>query len=126
MDAANQDSFGRQTLRMSRQALLQRAAEEPDLTWRVLATLNAFRVLIAVALLALFFAGDESRIFGDRYPTLFLVTAGSYCAFAVLAAITLHLRWVAAGFYRGTVNRSRIRRQRFVRCWSTGSMFASS
>ncbi|HSG59576.1 MAG TPA: ATP-binding protein [Woeseiaceae bacterium] len=98
MDAANQDSFGRQTLRMSRQALLQRAAEEPDLTWRVLATLNAFRVLIAVALLALFFAGDESRIFGDRYPTLFLVTAGSYCAFAVLAAITLHLRWVAASF----------------------------
>ena len=81
---------------MSRQALLQRAVEEPDLTWRVLATLNAFRVLIAIALLALFFAGDESRIFGDRYPALFLVTAASYCVLALVAAVVLHLRWVAA------------------------------
>jgi hypothetical protein len=45
------ETVGRQSLRASRDALLQRAAEEPDLTWRVLTTLNAFRALIAVALL---------------------------------------------------------------------------
>ena len=81
---------------MSRQGILQDAVEEPDLTWRVLATLNAFRILIAVALLALFFADAESRIFGDRYPTVFLVTAASYCVFAMLTAVMLHLRRVAA------------------------------
>jgi two-component system sensor histidine kinase PilS (NtrC family) len=81
---------------MSRQALLQRATGEPDLTWRVLTTLNAFRVLIAAALLALFFAGDEPRIFGDSHPAVFLVTAACYCAFAVLAAVALHRRRVSA------------------------------
>ena len=43
--------------RTSRDALLQRAADEPDLAWRVLATLNAFRIVIAVTLLALLLAG---------------------------------------------------------------------
>ena len=98
MNAANPDSFGQQTLRTSREALLQRAAEEPDLTWRVLVTLNAFRVLIAVALMALSFAGDESRVFGNEYPAVFLVTAAGYCLFAVVAAVALHLRWVSASF----------------------------
>ena len=49
----------RQTLRESRDALLQRAAEEPDLSWRVLGTLNAFRALIAIALLVLFFRSAD-------------------------------------------------------------------
>jgi two-component system sensor histidine kinase PilS (NtrC family) len=96
VNAANPDSFGQRILKLSRQGLLEDAVEEPDLTWRVLATLNAFRVLIPVALLALFFADDESRIFGDRYPTVFLVTAASYCVFGILTAVMLHLRRVAA------------------------------
>jgi len=96
VNAANPESFGRQTLRTSREALLQRAVEEPDLAWRVLATLNAFRVLIAVALLALFVAGDDFRVFGDQYPAMFLATAASYLAFAVFAAVALHRRWFAA------------------------------
>ena len=78
--------------------MLQRAADEPDLAWRVLSTLNTFRVLIAVALLALFFAGGDSRIFGDQHPGIFWVAASSYLGFAVLSAISLQQRWIAASF----------------------------
>jgi len=84
---------GRQSLRASRDALLQRAAEEPDLTWRVLTTLNAFRALIAVALLVLFFAGGEPRVFGDQLPIIFWITAAGYLLAAVIFAIALRQRW---------------------------------
>ena len=90
------DISSRQTLRESRDALLQRAAEEPDLTWRVLSTLNAFRALIAFALLALYFAGGQQRIFGDEYPTLFWITAAAYLAFAIGAAVSIRKRWFGA------------------------------
>ena len=83
-------------MRESRDALLQRAAEEPDLTWRVLSTLNAFRALIAFALLALYFAGGQQRIFGDEYPTLFWITAAAYLAFAIGAAVSIRKRWFGA------------------------------
>ena len=90
------DLFGRQTLRSSRDALLQRAADEPDLAWRVLATLNAFRILISVALLIIFQAVGEPRIFGGLYPAVFQVTTGTYLIFAIISAFSLHQRWVAA------------------------------
>ena len=90
------DIGSRQTLRESRDALLQRAADEPDLTWRVLSTLNAFRALIAFALLALFFAGGEPRVFGDEYPTLFWITAAAYLVFSIGAGVALRQRWMGA------------------------------
>ncbi len=90
------DISSRQTLRGSRDALLQRAAEEPDLTWRVLGTLNAFRALIAFALLTLFIAGGQPRVFGDQHPTLFWVTAAAYLVFAISAAYTIRQRWIGA------------------------------
>ncbi|MDJ0904854.1 MAG: ATP-binding protein [Woeseiaceae bacterium] len=90
------DISSRQTLRESRDALLQRAADEPDLTWRVLGTLNAFRALIAFALLALFFAGGQPRVFGDQHPTLFWVTAAAYLVFAIGAAVAIRRRWLGA------------------------------
>jgi two-component system sensor histidine kinase PilS (NtrC family) len=90
------DISSRQTLRESRDALLQRAAEEPDLTWRVLSTLNAFRALIAIALLTIFFASGEPRVFGDQFPTLFWVTAAMYVAFAIASTVALHQRWFGA------------------------------
>jgi len=91
------DLFGRQTLRSSRDALLQRAADEPDLAWRVLATLNAFRILISFALLVLFQAGGEPRMFGGLYPAVFQVTTSTYLIFAIISAFSLHQRWVKAG-----------------------------
>jgi two-component system sensor histidine kinase PilS (NtrC family) len=87
------ETVGRQSLRASRDALLQRAAEEPDLTWRVLTTLNAFRALIAVALLVLFFAGGEPRVFGDQLPTIFWITAAGYLLAAIIFAYALRQRW---------------------------------
>ncbi len=96
MNRALTDISSRQTLRESRDALLQRAAEEPDLSWRILVTLNAFRALLAAALLMLYFVGTQPRIFGDQYPTLFWLVAAAYLAYAVAAAVALHRRWIGA------------------------------
>jgi two-component system sensor histidine kinase PilS (NtrC family) len=90
------DISSKQTLRESRDALLQRAAEEPDLTWRVLSTLNAFRALIATALLTIFFAGGDPRVFGDMHPTAFWITAAVYLVFAIGSGVALRQRWVGA------------------------------
>jgi two-component system sensor histidine kinase PilS (NtrC family) len=95
VNQATKDIAARQTLRGSRDALFQRAADEPDLAWRVLNTLNAFRALIAVALLTLFFAGGEPRVFGDLSPTLFWTTAAGYLAFSIVSAFALRKRWLA-------------------------------
>ena len=89
-------NVGKRSFRGSPDALMQRAAEEPDLAWRVLGTLNAFRVLIAVGLLVLFVAGGEPRVFGDRFPTIFSATVAGYLVFAVLSALALRQRWLAA------------------------------
>ncbi len=93
MNEAQTDTPLRRTFRGSREALMQRAMDEPDLTWRVLLTLNAFRLLIALTLLGLFFAGAELRAFGDRYPTLFAATAAGYLVFAALSAVSLRQHW---------------------------------
>ncbi|NNF40854.1 MAG: ATPase [Woeseiaceae bacterium] len=74
-----------------------RGYDEPELTWRVLITLNAFRLIIAIALLFLFLAGGEPRIFGDRYPTLFAATAAGYLVFAALSVVLLRQRWAPVG-----------------------------
>ncbi len=74
-----------------------RPAEEPDLTWRVLGTLNVFRLLVAVMLLGLFFASGDPRFFGDRYPALFSATAAGYLVFSVVSGLALRQRWVSAG-----------------------------
>ena len=97
MNEAQTDSLLRRTFRGSRNALLQRAIEEPDLTWRVLITLNTFRLLIALALLGLFFARTDPRFFGHAYPTLFAATAAGYLVFAAFLGVALRQRWVAIG-----------------------------
>jgi len=73
-----------------------RPAEEPDLTWRVLGTLNVFRLLVAVMLLGLFFASGDPRFFGDRYPALFSATAAGYFVFSVVSGLAIRQRWVSA------------------------------
>ena len=73
-----------------------RPVDEADLTWRVLSSLNVFRLVIATMLLVLFFAGDNPRVFGDRYPDIFAVTAGGYLVFAVIFGVAIRRRWVVA------------------------------
>ena len=97
MSQATTEPHGKRTFRGSRESLLQRAAEEPDLAWRVLITLNAFRVLLAAGMLALFFAGDDPHVFGDQFPAMFSVTAAGYLVFAVFSAVTLYQRWLPPG-----------------------------
>ena len=74
-----------------------RPAEEPDLTWRILGTLNVSRLLVAVMLLGVFFAGGDPRLFGDRYPALFSATAAGYLVFSVVSGLAIRQRWVSAG-----------------------------
>ena len=97
MSPESTDPHIRKTFRGSRDALLQRAVEEPDLTWRVLSTLNATRILVAVGLLGLFFAAGEPPVFGSENPTMFSATAAGYLVFAVLSAFSLYKRWLPFG-----------------------------
>ena len=96
MDRASNERFGKQTIRMSREALLQKAVEEPDLSWRVLITLNIFRLLVAALLLGLFFLGGEPRIFGDSRPIPFAASATIYLLLAIVFATSLRQRWARA------------------------------
>jgi two-component system sensor histidine kinase PilS (NtrC family) len=72
------------------------APDESDLTWRALGTLNLFRLLVALTLLILFFAGGEPRLFGERYPALFAATAAGYLVFAAVSGLAIRLRWTSA------------------------------
>jgi len=92
MNEAQTETFLKRTFRSSREAMMQRAIDEPELTWRVLVTLNMFRVLIALVLLGLFFASPSPRFFGASYPTLFAATAAAYLVFAALSAALLRQR----------------------------------
>lgn len=76
---------------------LQRAIDESDLTWRVLGTLNVFRIVLALMVIALFFAGDEPRLIGDRYPAVFSATAAGYLVFAIVTGFAIRWHWVTAG-----------------------------
>ncbi len=94
MNQADTDGPLKRTFRGSRDALIQKTTDEPELGWRVLITLNAFRLLISTALLLLFAIGSEPRFFGDTQPTLFAASVAGYLVFAILSAISLRQRWV--------------------------------
>jgi two-component system sensor histidine kinase PilS (NtrC family) len=85
------------TMSLKSESPLQRAIDESDLTWRVLGTLNLFRLLLAMVLLGLFFAGGEPRLFGDRYPSIFSAMAAAYLMFAIVSGLAIKGRWVTAG-----------------------------
>lgn len=94
MNQAQTDTPLRRSFRGSRDALIQISIDEPELGWRILITLNAFRLLISTALLLLFAVGSEPHFFGDTKPTLFAATAAGYLVFAILSAISLRQQWV--------------------------------
>jgi two-component system sensor histidine kinase PilS (NtrC family) len=85
------------TLSFRADSPLQRAIDDSDLKWRVLGTLNVFRVILALVLIALFFAGDEPRLIGARYPSVFSATAAGYLVFAIVTGLAIRGRWVSAG-----------------------------
>ncbi len=85
------------TARISRESLIQRTTDEPDLSWRVLSTLNTIRMLVGLALLALFFTAGQPRVFGDVYPAVFSATAAGYLVFAIISALVIRQRWAAVG-----------------------------
>jgi two-component system sensor histidine kinase PilS (NtrC family) len=97
MNEVHTENLLRRTFRGSRDALLQRAMDEPELTWRVLVTLNGFRLFVAASLLILFFGWGEPRVFGDSFPTLFAATAAGYLVFAAISALALGQRWAPIG-----------------------------
>jgi two-component system sensor histidine kinase PilS (NtrC family) len=94
MNQAQTDAPLRRTFRGSRDALVQKAIDEPELGWRVLITLNASRLLISTALLLLFTVGSDPHFFGDAKPTLFAATVAGYLVFAILSAVSLRQQWV--------------------------------
>ena len=75
---------------------LPHSIDESDLTWRVLGTLNVFRLFVAVVLLGLFFASGDPRFFGGRYPALFAATAAGYLVLSIVSGFAIRDRWVAA------------------------------
>ncbi len=70
--------------------------DETDLTWRVLGTLNVFRLFIATLLMALYFATDDPRFFGDRYPGVFAAAAAGFLVFSIIVGLAVRRRWVPA------------------------------
>ena len=97
MNQSSIDSLGRRTFRGSRDALLQKAVEEPDLTWRVLSTLNVFRLIVGLALLIQFFGGGDLRIFGDTFPKTFASTVTLYLIFSLVWSYILSRRTIPLG-----------------------------
>jgi len=95
-DNPTDNPLGRSS-RISGESLIQRTTDEPDLSWRVLSMLNAIRLLVALALLALFFAGGQPRVFGNVHPAVFSATAAGYLVFAIISALVIRQRWAAVG-----------------------------
>ena len=94
MNQAETETPVKRNFRDSRDALLQKAIEEPDLSWRLLVTLNAFRLLTCIALLGLFFIKTDPRFFGHYNPSLYVGTATAYLLIAIMAGVALRHRWV--------------------------------
>jgi len=96
MNQAETEAPLKRTFRGSRDALIQKAIDEPDLSWRLLVTLNVFRLLTCIVLLGLFFARSDPRFFGHDNPALYISTATAYLLFAALAGLVIRQRWMPA------------------------------
>jgi len=66
-----------------------------DLAWRILGLLNAFRLMVPMLLLVVFFFDVERRSVGTVEPAMFLAVCIGYFAFALLCLQSLELRWPA-------------------------------
>lgn len=73
------------------------AAEQPDLTWRVLGTLNIFRIFVAAGLLILLYASGDDLLFGETHPVIFAASAAIYLVCAILAYFLITKRLFTPG-----------------------------
>ena len=92
MNQAQTEAPLKRTFRDSRDALMQKAFEEPDLSRRLLVRINAFRLLVGVVLLGLFFVNSDPRFFGHENPALYVGTATAYLLLAALAGLVMRQR----------------------------------
>lgn len=67
-----------------------------DFQWRTLGALSAFRLLIAVLLMAAFASSSSPRFFGDLFPQLFVVALFSWFVAGVVAAYATARRALSA------------------------------
>ncbi|CAN5188857.1 ATP-binding protein [soil metagenome] len=81
-----------------RDASEARGREDSELTWRVLQLLNAYRVLVAVFLLALYLLSDAPRMVGDARPQLFLPVAIAYVLYGLANGLAAGRRWPSLDF----------------------------
>jgi two-component system sensor histidine kinase PilS (NtrC family) len=63
--------------------------DTPELSWRVLSVLNLFRILVACALLGLFYIVDHPRVLGGENGVLFLLAGFTYLLASVASVYTL-------------------------------------
>jgi two-component system sensor histidine kinase PilS (NtrC family) len=63
--------------------------DTPELSWRVLSVLNFFRILVACALLALFYLIDRPRVLGGENAVLFLLVGFTYLLASIASVYTL-------------------------------------
>ena len=67
-----------------------------ELPWRVLSLLNAFRLLLPMLLLLVFFFNAPSNSVGSQQPGLFLSVAVGYFAFGLVCIQTIQSRTPSA------------------------------
>ncbi len=67
-------------------------SDEADLSWRMLAMLGVFRLLVAGGLILAFFLSSDPHMFGDRYPLLFASTVSAYAVFAIATQLFIKSR----------------------------------
>jgi two-component system sensor histidine kinase PilS (NtrC family) len=67
-------------------------ADTPELSWRVLSVLNFFRILVASALIALFYLIARPRVLGGENSMLFLLVGFTYLLASIASIYTLSRR----------------------------------
>ena len=92
MNQAETEAPLKRTFRGSRDALIQKAIEEPDLSVASLGTLNVFRLLISVVLLGLFFHQIRPAFFRRCESHALFADRVGYLLFAILSGISARER----------------------------------
>ncbi len=66
---------------------------KPDLSWRILQLLNAYRVVVGLFLATLFFSFADPHMVGGLRPVLFVGAISGYMVFGFLNLFAVRKRW---------------------------------